>query len=242
MFSGTGNTFFFRVNGQDMFMKGSNYIPSHILPEKMNNQRRSKLIVKLIVFYFLFINIIIIIVIHIFFLVKHLLHSARDAHQNMIRVWGGGIYESDYFYNLADRYGLLIWQDMMFACAMYPVTSSFLSSVRREVRQNALRIIHHPSIAIFAANNENEVALVQNWYDTASELERFMKEYRQLYVDTILDELQIIKHPSRPTPLVSSPSNGKASAKDNFISRNPQDNNYGDSKYIREKKRKKKMN
>lgn len=164
---------------------------------------------------------------------KHLLHSARDANQNMIRVWGGGVYESDYFYNLADRYGLLIWQDMMFACAMYPATPSFLSSVRLEIRQNALRIIHHPSIAIFAANNENEVALVQNWYGTASDSEHYMKEYRQLYIDTIIDELEIIRHPSRPKPLVSSPSNGKASAKDNFISLNPQDANYGDGKCVR---------
>lgn len=148
----------------------------------------------------------------------------------MIRVWGGGVYESDYFYNLADQYGILIWQDLMFACAMYPVTISYLSSVRTEIRQNILRIIHHPSIAILAANNENEVALVQNWYGTVVQNERFQMEYRQLYLNTIIDELQIVKHKSRPKPLVSSPSNGKESIKDNYISKNPQNNNYGDSK------------
>lgn len=157
-----------------------------------------------------------------------MLQSARDAHQNMIRVWGGGVYESDYFYSLADQYGLLIWQDMMFACAMYPVTPDYLSSVRREIRQNILRIMHHPSIAVIAANNENEVALVQNWYGTVSQNGRFRMEYRQLYLDTIVDELRIVEHSSRPKPLVSSPSNGKASFKDNYISKNPQDNNYGD--------------
>lgn len=79
-------------------MKGTNWIPSHILPEKSFDTEK----------------------------VRFLLGTVRDAHMNMIRVWGGGIYETDYFYDLADEYGILIWQDMMFACAMYPVFEEFL--------------------------------------------------------------------------------------------------------------------
>ncbi|XP_001359635.3 beta-mannosidase [Drosophila pseudoobscura] len=196
---GLGNTFLFRVNGLEIFMKGSNYIPSHILPENQTNDR-----------------------------IEHLLKSAKEAHMNMLRVWGGGVYESDYFYNLADSLGLLIWQDMMFACAMYPVGEEYLSSVREEVRQNAKRLSHHPSIAIFVTNNENEAALVNDWYHTIYDEERFKAEYRELYVANVIHELKLVSHKSRPQPLVSSPSNGKASAMDNYISENPQDDYYGD--------------
>lgn len=196
---GLGNTFLFRVNGLEIFMKGSNYIPSNILPENQTSDQ-----------------------------IAHLLESAKDAHMNMLRVWGGGVYESDYFYDLADSLGILIWQDMMFACALYPVTPDFLSSVREEVRQNAKRLSHHASVAIFVGNNENEVGLIQDWYQTITELDRFMKEYRELYLGNILHELKVVSHSSRPEPLVSSPSNGKASEKDNYISQNPQDNHNGD--------------
>ncbi|KAH8369201.1 hypothetical protein KR009_003852 [Drosophila setifemur] len=196
---GIGNTFLFRVNGVDIFMKGSNYIPSHILPELQTDDQ-----------------------------ILHLLRSAKEANMNMLRVWGGGVYESDYFYEVADTLGLLIWQDMMFACAMYPVGDEFLSSVREEVRQNAKRLAHHPSVAIFVTNNENEAALVQNWYGTISERDRFEAEYRELYLGNVIHELKLISHSSRPQPLVSSPSNGKASERDNYISANPQDNHNGD--------------
>jgi len=68
-------------------------------------------------------------IIILFYKVKYLLQSAKAAHMNMIRVWGGGIYESDYFYNLADNYGLLVWQDMAFHRSSYPVTESFIEYV-----------------------------------------------------------------------------------------------------------------
>lgn len=130
-----GNSFYFKVNGLPIFIKGTNWIPSDILPEKMFDESR----------------------------IKHLLGSVKDAHMNSVRVWGGGVYESDYFYDLADEYGILLWQDMMFACAMYPVYSEFLKSVEIEVEQNIRRLQRHPSILIWAGNNENEAALVQNW-------------------------------------------------------------------------------
>ncbi|EDV92669.1 beta-mannosidase [Drosophila grimshawi] len=196
---GQGNTFLFRVNGLEMFMKGSNYIPSHILPEQQTFEG-----------------------------IAYILESAREAHMNMIRVWGGGIYESDYFYDLADTLGIFIWQDMMFACAMYPTTPDFLASVSEEVRQNAKRLSHHASVAIFAGNNENEAALVQNWYHTFGDLDRFKAEYRELYLGNVIHELKIVSHRSRPEPLVSSPSNGKAGERYNYISENPQETSNGD--------------
>ncbi|XP_011211582.2 beta-mannosidase [Bactrocera dorsalis] len=197
---GVGNYFLFKVNDVEIFMKGTNYIPMHILPELSYDEVQ----------------------------IRYLLTAVRDANMNMIRIWGGGVYESNEFYDKADKFGILVWQDMMFACSMYPVTDEFLASVRTEVIQNAKRIAYHPSIAIIATNNENEAALVDNWYGTASDRERFESEYRELYIGTVFHELKIIQDNSRPKPLISSPSNAKASEQDNYISSNPSDPNYGD--------------
>ncbi|XP_017469260.1 PREDICTED: beta-mannosidase [Rhagoletis zephyria] len=197
---GVGDYFLFKVNDVEIFMKGTNYIPMHILPELSYDEEQ----------------------------IIHLMRSVKEANMNMIRVWGGGVYESNRFYEEADKKGILIWQDMMFACAMYPATEEFLASVRKEIIQNAKRIAYHPSIAIIATNNENEAALVGNWYGTAGERARFEAEYRELYIGTVFHELKIIQHSSRPKPLMSSPSNARASEKDNYISNNPGDENYGD--------------
>lgn len=130
-----GNTFYFKVNGIPVFIKGSNWIPSDILPENMFDYEK----------------------------LKYLMSAVQDANMNTLRVWGGGVYESDEFYKLADEYGILVWQDMMFACAMYPVFPEFLESVQTELAQNIRRIQSHPSILLWSGNNENEAALVQNW-------------------------------------------------------------------------------
>ena len=74
---------------------------------------------------------------------------------NMLRVWGGGIYEDDYFYDLCDSLGVLVWQDFMFACAMYPGDTSFMNSVKLEAIQQIKRLRKHPSIALWCGNNEN---------------------------------------------------------------------------------------
>ena len=198
----TGLSFFFKVNGLPIFMKGSNWIPSHVLPEKQFNNEK----------------------------IKELLGAARDAHMNMLRVWGGGVYESDYFYSLADEYGILIWQDLMFACAMYPADENFLESVRLEVKQNIRRIQYHPSIALYATNNENEAALSQDWYGTQSRFKEFAKKYKTLYVDTITDEIK--KQDSTREVLTSSPSNGKYDGdREQGISDNPQNPHFGDTHF-----------
>ncbi|KAI5633033.1 beta-mannosidase [Phthorimaea operculella] len=148
---------------------------------------------------------------------------------NMLRVWGGGVYESDLFYDQCDELGILIWQDFMFACSMYPVDKEFMDSVRTEVEQNVKRLQHHASIAIWAGNNENEAALRGNWYHTAAKFDEYKHNYIKLYVDTIKP---IVEHldPDRRY-LVSSPSNGKKSEQDGYISMNPYDSHYGDTHY-----------
>lgn len=151
---------------------------------------------------------------------------------NMLRVWGGGVYESDYFYQLADELGILIWHDMMFACSMYPANEAFLNSVKVEVIQNVRRIQYHPSIAIWATNNENEVALRQNWYGTNVNEDVYIEEYKKLYVSVI--QPRIAKVDKWRAILISSPSNGDQSTKEGYISKNPQDPLYGDGKnYIK---------
>uniref|UniRef100_A0A2A4JXF5 beta-mannosidase n=1 Tax=Heliothis virescens TaxID=7102 RepID=A0A2A4JXF5_HELVI len=200
--AGRGLTFYFKVNDYPLFMKGSNWIPSNILPEL----GESKMDV-----------------------VDNLLEAARDVNMAMIRVWGGGVYESDYFYDKCDQLGILIWQDFLFACSMYPTDTDFISSVEEEIEQNVLRLQHHPSIAVWAGNNENEVALRGNWYDTFSSFEKYKSEYIKLYVDTIKPIVEDLD-PGRRY-LVSSPSNGLESERENYIATNPYDPHYGDTHY-----------
>ncbi|HEV3030880.1 MAG TPA: glycoside hydrolase family 2 protein [Polyangia bacterium] len=128
-----GKSFTLKVNGAPVFMKGANYIPSDSFVDRVTPARR-----------------------------RALLQSAADAHMNMLRVWGGGIYEDDGFYDLADELGLLVWQDFMFACSMYPGDDAFLENVRREAVENVRRLRNHPSLALWAGNNEIEAAW-QQW-------------------------------------------------------------------------------
>jgi len=126
-----GQSFYIRLNGVPVFMKGANYIPQDNFQNRVSPAR-----------------------------FEHMIRSAAAANMNMLRVWGGGIYEDDRFYDLCDEYGILIWQEMMFACGMYPADEAFLDNVRAEVRDNAKRLRHHPCLALYCGNNENEIS----WY------------------------------------------------------------------------------
>lgn len=128
-------SFYFTVNQRPIYAKGSNWIPAHVLPEKYDKEY-----------------------------VRDLLISTRLANMNMLRVWGGGFYEEDWFYELADQLGILIWHDMMFACYLYPNDPQFLASVSTEISQQVRRLQHHASIAVWAGNNEIEAAIAQFWY------------------------------------------------------------------------------
>ncbi|HEY0171656.1 MAG TPA: hypothetical protein VGB98_11590, partial [Pyrinomonadaceae bacterium] len=124
-----GKSFTFVVNGVPVFAKGANWIPADTFPARVTRERY-----------------------------RQLLESARDANMNMLRVWGGGYYESDDFYELCDELGLLVWQDFMFACSMYPGGENFLENVRREAVDNVRRLRGHPSVALWCGNNEVETA------------------------------------------------------------------------------------
>lgn len=149
---------------------------------------------------------------------------------NQLRVWGGGVYESDLFYRLADKYGIMIWQDFMFACNMYPATKSFLDNVREEVAQNVKRLKHHPSIVLWAGNNENEIALEGSWYGTNGN-ERYKDDYVKLYVDTIKRQVSALDL-TRPY-VVSSPTSGAYDENKSDTEKNsPASSLYGDGNEI----------
>ncbi|GFS83583.1 beta-mannosidase [Trichonephila clavipes] len=193
-----GLSFYFRVNGVPFFAKGSNWIPADSFQERITPKY-----------------------------IEDLLQSAKDANMNMLRVWGGGIYESDEFYETADKLGLLIWQDFMFACALYPVNQDFLSSVKTEITQQVRRLQHHPSLLLWAGNNENEQAISGPWWPIVnSNFNQYKSDYVKLYIDTVMP-IVTQEDPSR-TFLPSSPSNGPQTVKEGWISKNPQDNHYGD--------------
>ncbi len=124
-----GNNFRFLMNGVPIFVKGADWIPSDSF---ITRTLREDL--------------------------EFYIAGAKDANMNMLRVWGGGYYESDTFYDLCDRYGILVWQDFGFACLPYPFyNQDFLDSVELEVRDNVQRIKHHPSLALWCGNNEIEL-------------------------------------------------------------------------------------
>jgi beta-mannosidase len=124
-----GESFFFEINGRAVFAKGANWIPVRILLPEITREDYRKL-----------------------------LQDAADANMNMLRVWGGGIYENDDFYDLCDELGILVWQDFAFACGMYPSwDDDFLASVEAEARDNVRRLRHHPSLALWCGNNELEM-------------------------------------------------------------------------------------
>nr|WP_232070046.1 sugar-binding domain-containing protein [Kyrpidia spormannii] len=120
--------FTFVLNGRPIFAKGANWIPADQFPGAVTEER-----------------------------IAGLLEAAGQAGMNMIRVWGGGLYEPDIFYEICDRLGILVWQDFMFACALYPdYNKDFMENVRAEVETVVRRLRGHPCLALWCGNNENE--------------------------------------------------------------------------------------
>lgn len=124
-----GASFYFELNGVAVFAKGANHIPNDSFITEVTQERY-----------------------------LHEIVSAAESNMNMLRVWGGGFYEEDVFYELCDEYGLLVWQDFMFACSMYPGDEAFLNSVKHEAIDNVKRLRNHPSIVLWCGNNEIDSA------------------------------------------------------------------------------------
>lgn len=186
-----GESFTYVHNGIEIFMRGANYIIED------NVVGRSNIEVS-----------------------RRLLKDALSANHNTVRIWGGGIYPSDEFYALCDELGLLVWQDFMFACAFYNMDDQeLLATIKEEIIFNAKRLYHHPSLALFCGNNENETAAV-HWFIPSVDVSK--KMYLLLFEDLIptwLKELDlgIYYWPSSPS------SGGKF--------KDPNSDNYGDMHY-----------
>jgi len=145
-----GRSFGFRVNGHMVFARGSNWIPADALAGRISPDKT-----------------------------RALLQSAVDANQNMIRVWGGGRYEPDWFYDLCDELGLMVWQDFMFSCNLYPSTPEFLAEVDAEVRDVVARISHHACLALWCGDNELIGALT--WFpESRKDRDRYLVSYDRL--------------------------------------------------------------
>ena len=152
---------------------------------------------------------------------------------NMVRVWGGGIYQQDAFYDICDELGLMVWEEFMFACAMYPVNSEFLENVRAETEHQVKRLMHHPCIVLWSGNNENEEALVTGWYaPTKKNPFLYAVDYHRLYHETIMSTVHALD--KTRAFISSSPYNGVI-AMDPFSERYVADNGnndaYGDVHY-----------
>jgi beta-mannosidase len=172
-----GESFYFKVNGVPVFAKGANWIPADGYPGRATHER-----------------------------LQDLLGSARGASMNMLRVWGGGVYESDDFYDLCDEYGFLIWQDFMFACALYPANDGFLREVDAEARYQIRRLASRACLALWCGNNENEQALLGAFWNKPEYKDEYAKDYRRLYLETLAHAVWE-EDPSR-VYWPSSPSNG----------------------------------
>lgn len=120
-----GQSFYFKINGIPVFVKGANYVPIDIFNLEQKIAEENKL-----------------------------LSMCKQQHFNMIRVWGGGVYASDNFYKQCNELGIMVWQDFMFACSMYPGDSSFLNTIEEEVSYQIKRIRNNPSLALWCGNNE----------------------------------------------------------------------------------------
>jgi beta-mannosidase len=176
-----GESFFFRVNGVPVFMKGANVIPlDHFSPRAAAEDHLA------------------------------LFRDAVDANMNMLRVWGGGLYMEDLFHRLADEHGILIWQDFMFANGMYPGDPEFLENVRAEAADQVRRLRRHPSLALWCGNNEIHEGW-HNWgwarqYDTPEDSAAVWRAYEAIF-HGILPEAVAAGDPARPY-WPSSPSLG----------------------------------
>ncbi|MCC6680466.1 MAG: hypothetical protein IT445_06135 [Phycisphaeraceae bacterium] len=166
-----GHRFALQVNGQDVFCRGGNWVPADAIPARVDREKYERLVA-----------------------------DAAEANMTMLRVWGGGIYESEHFYNACDRRGILVWQDFMFACYAYPDEDvQFRDKVRREAEAVVRQLRHHPSIVLWCANNENTWAFAEWWGNAQHNFPHpdLILGGRHIY-SQILPEVCLNLDPSRP--------------------------------------------
>jgi beta-mannosidase len=153
-----GNEFALTVNAVKIFSMGADYIPEDSVFPRINKERT-----------------------------RRLLEDCARANYNSIRVWGGGYYPDDYFYDACDELGLVIWQDFMFACNVYQLTDDFTSNVAEEVRQNMIRIRHHACLGLWCGNNEMEIGWVY-WPKVTGHSLTLKADYIKLF-ESIIPEI-----------------------------------------------------
>ncbi|MDR3217762.1 MAG: glycoside hydrolase family 2 protein [Dysgonamonadaceae bacterium] len=169
-----GKSFYFELNGVPIFTKGANFIPCDIFLPRITKAIYQKTI-----------------------------QDAADVNMNMLRVWGGGIYEDDYFYELCDEYGILVWQDFMFACKTYPSEGAFMENIRQEAIDNVRRLRNHASLAVWCGNNEIMDALM-HWGDSGK---GWLEEYRRMkpeYPETVWKQYYALFHEVLPETLAQN--------------------------------------
>lgn len=187
-----GNEFAFCVNGVKIFTRGGNYIPDDCLYTRITEKK-----------------------------LDYILESCRRAHFNCVRVWGGGYYPSDAFYDLCDEKGLIVWQDLMYACNVYDVTDAFAENCRQETYDNVRRLRHHASLGLWCGNNEIESAW-DHWGDFQKETPYLRADYIRLFEEVLLKAVQ--EADGETFYWHSSPSSGGCFD-------NPDDANRGDTHY-----------
>lgn len=172
-----GSEFSVRVDGKPLFVRGVNWIPIDVMPGRVTPADY-----------------------------RRLLQRAADAHVNLVRVWGGGLYETDVFYDLCDELGLLVWQDFPFACAAYPEHEILRAEIRAEAEENVTRLARHPSLLLWNGNNECDwLRHAENWASQPGG----HADWGESYYHADLPEIVNRVDPSRPyTP--SSPWSGTA--------------------------------
>lgn len=186
------NEFAFCVNGVKIFTRGGNYIPDDCLYTRITEKK-----------------------------LDYILESCRRAHFNCVRVWGGGYYPSDAFYDLCDEKGLIVWQDLMYACNVYDVTDAFAENCRQETYDNVRRLRHHASLGLWCGNNEIESAW-DHWGDFQKETPYLRADYIRLFEEVLPKAVQ--EADGETFYWHSSPSSGGCFD-------NPDDANRGDTHY-----------
>lgn len=187
-----GNEFAFCVNGVKIFTRGGNYIPDDCLYTRITEKK-----------------------------LDYILESCRRAHFNCVRVWGGGYYPSDAFYDRCDEKGLIVWQDLMYACNVYDVTDAFAENCRQETYDNVRRLRHHASLGLWCGNNEIESAW-DHWGDFQKETPYLRADYIRLFEEVLPKAVQ--EADGETFYWHSSPSSGGCFD-------NPDDANRGDTHY-----------